>query len=153
MVTEISRQKGSAFVELVVALPILIVVVVLAGDFARAFYTGIELTNAARAGSLYGGGSPIRSGDISGMEATARESSNITGVTATASRLCGCALVTGTSFGLGTACNSTLQCSGNFRRYLMVKVVTTTTFQTVTRFPGVPNSLPMTRTAFMRVTE
>ena len=77
-----ASDAGSALVELAVSLPLLVLVMVGTIDFARVFYTGMELTNAARAGAQYGAYNPAQSGDIAGMQTTAAGSVNITGVDA-----------------------------------------------------------------------
>ena len=64
--------------ELAVTLPLLVLVMVGAIDFARVFYMGMELTNAARAGAQYGAYNPAQSGNIAGMQAAAAGSVNIT---------------------------------------------------------------------------
>src|SRR5260221_3845737 len=46
-----TRERGSALVELAIALPLLVAVLVGTTDFARVFYLATELTNAARAGA------------------------------------------------------------------------------------------------------
>src|SRR3954453_1086869 len=49
----IRSERGAALVELALSTPLLVVMIVGAVDFARAFYTAMELTNAARAGAQY----------------------------------------------------------------------------------------------------
>ena len=46
--------RGASIVELAVALPVIVLLVIGAADFARVFYMAIELQNAARAGAQYG---------------------------------------------------------------------------------------------------
>src|SRR5262245_26733927 len=84
-------DTGSALVELALCLPVLIVTFVGAADFARVFYTSIELNSAARAGAQYGASDLAKSGDTSGMQTAATGAVNITGVTAVASTTCQCA--------------------------------------------------------------
>jgi len=45
--------KGQAIVELAIILPLLLLMIMGAFDFARAFYTKTTLTNAAREGAYY----------------------------------------------------------------------------------------------------
>src|SRR3954453_3178753 len=100
-----ASDAGSALVELAVTLPLLVLLMVGVCDFARVFYMGMELTNAARAGAQYGAYNPAQSGNIAGMQTTATGSVNIPGVTATAARTCQCATSSGT-FSAGT-CSTT----------------------------------------------
>ena len=142
-----ASDAGSALVELAVALPLLVLVMVFTIDFARVFYVGMELTNAARAGAQYGAYNPAQSGDIAGMQTTAAGSVNITMDPPAASRTCYCATGTGT-FSAPTACSNT--CPG---QHLVVTVTVTTSkvFTTVVgSFPGIPHTLSLVRAATLR---
>ena len=84
-----ASESGSALVELALTLPLLALLMVGAVDFARVFYTAMELTNAARAGAQYGAYNPAQSGNFATMQSTAASGSpNISPFTATASRTC-----------------------------------------------------------------
>jgi Flp pilus assembly protein TadG len=84
------NQRGAALVELAVALPVMVALVVFTTDFARVFYTAIELTNAARAGAQFGAKDLGSSTTTSAMQTAATNAVNISDVTASASRLCQC---------------------------------------------------------------
>src|SRR5262245_28119887 len=85
-------QAGAALVELAISLPVLILLVVGAGDFARVMYLTIEMTNAARAGAQYGAETLARSKDFTRMQTTAVGAApNISGMTAVGTRACQCA--------------------------------------------------------------
>src|SRR5512132_1901219 len=45
------REHGGAMLELAVAFPIIILMAIAVGDYARVYYTGITVANAARAGA------------------------------------------------------------------------------------------------------
>jgi Flp pilus assembly protein TadG len=47
------RRSATAVVELAVLLPFLVMMFLVAADFARVFYFSLTLTNCARAGALY----------------------------------------------------------------------------------------------------
>ncbi len=64
-------ENGSAIVELALCVPVLILIVLGTGDFARVFYTSIALSDAARAGAQYGAHSVTQSGNTSGMQTAA----------------------------------------------------------------------------------
>src|SRR5690242_12886675 len=81
-------EAGNALVELAFALPILVLLMVAAIDFARIFYMGIALTNAARAGAQYGSHTVANSANTSGMQTAATNAANINGISANASRTC-----------------------------------------------------------------
>src|SRR5580765_3661399 len=69
-------ESGSALVEVALCLPLLVVTMVGVADFARVFYTSIELNNAARAGAQFGAYTLARSGDTGGMQSTAKGAVN-----------------------------------------------------------------------------
>lgn len=149
-------ETGSALVELAVALPLLVLTLVGTADFARVFYTAIELTNAARAGAQYGASSPGKSGNAANMESTATAAVNITGVTAAAARLCQCATDIGTFSPTSPAndCTSavTTACTGGTHRVMTVTVTTEKFFSTIASFIGIP-SYRLVRSATLRVSE
>jgi len=135
------RDRGSALVEFALVLPFLCVILFGAIDFGRVSYHAMALTNAARAGAQYGAQSIGKSSDVAGMRAAALSSAagDIGSVTATASQRCECD---------GTLIACTATCSGARRIY--VTVTTSKNFSTLTRFPGYPNSLSVTRSAVIR---
>jgi len=149
-------ELGGALVELAVALPVLIIVFAGTIDFARVFYTAMNLTNAARAGAQYGGHNAAQSGDIATMLTTATSATGLSGVTAVASRTCQCANDTGT-FSPTAPVNDCLSpeaisCPGR-HVVITVTVTTSTTFNTIMSFgiPGFMRSLSLSRSATMRV--
>ena len=145
-----ASDAGSALVELAVSLPLLVLVMVCAVDFARVFYVGMELTNAARAGAQFGAHNPAQSGDIAGMTAAAVGSVNITGVVVTPPplRTCQCA----TSAGTFSAATCSTTCPSGQHLVVTVTVTTSKTFTTVAgSFPGIPNTVSLVRAATLRV--
>jgi Flp pilus assembly protein TadG len=150
-------ESGNALVELAVCLPLLVLTLIGTADFARVFYTSIELTNAARAGAQYGSRNPGQSSSPSLMQTTATGAVNITGVTATAARLCQCASDAG-AFSDTTPVNScttavTTACTGGLHRVMTVTVTTQKTFTTIVNYIGIPASMALTRAATLRVSE
>jgi Flp pilus assembly protein TadG len=147
-------------VELALTLPILITVLLGTIDFARVFYTAIELTNAARAGAQYGAMSLGASEDLSGMRTAATNAVNLTGVAADASRLCQCVTDDGLTFSSTSPsannCDAAPATScpvAGTHRIVTVTVVTSKTFAMIGKMSGIPGSLPLSRTATMRVSE
>jgi Flp pilus assembly protein TadG len=143
-------ERGAAIVELALALPLLLAILAITIDFSRVFYSSIALTNAARAGALYGAHSVAQSGNIAGMQSTALASIvPNTGVTAAASRECRCATDAGV-FGSSVACTTT--CPGGQHLVVTVTVTTQKTFNTLMgSVPAVPNSVSLSRSATLRV--
>lgn len=141
-------ERGAAFVELAVTMPLLVVVVLGTVDFGRAFYTAMELNNAARAGAQYGAQSLATSADIAGMTAVATAASPNIGTYVVTAGAPAC--VCGTP---GNPSLTTIACSGTCgtgHLIVHVTVSATKTFSMFSTFPGLPSSVPITRTAKMR---
>jgi Flp pilus assembly protein TadG len=144
----VADERGGAIVELALSLPVLVLVVLGTGDFARVFYTSIALSDAARAGAQYGAHSLAQSGNTAAIQSAAQSAVNVTGITASASRSCYCAANDGTAF-TATACTAT--CSASQHLIVTVNVTASKTFTTTSTLSVFPNSLPLARTATMRV--
>jgi Flp pilus assembly protein TadG len=137
-------ERGSAIVEFGMLAPVLILMLMGAIDFARVFFTSISVVNAARAGVQYGLRSNGKSGDLTGMQnAALADGSDIAGMTATATRFCQC------SDGATANC-LTGSCGTYGRPRIYVKVTTAVAFQTLFRYPGVPATVNLTKSATMR---
>ena len=124
------KRRGVAAVELAVLLPFLAFLFVIAVDYARIFYFSQVLDNCARNGALYA------------SDPVAQASSPYTSVQqaalADAANLSPQPTVTSTT---GT------DAAGN----AYVQVTVAGQFKTVTNFPGVPNTVNLSRTVQMRV--
>ena len=140
MINKNRAEAGSAFIELGLLFPVLLLLLLGAIDFARVYYASITLINAAEVGAQYGSRTVTASSDTSGMATAAtNDASDLTGATATASQSCTCS-------GTSQACNGT--CAGT--RHVWVTVNTSYTFSPLFPYPGIPSSIQMTRTASMR---
>jgi len=118
-----------AAVELAVLLPFLGFLFVIAVDFSRVFFFTVTLTNCARNGAVYGSQDPVRATDTSGIRTAAQaDAGNLSPAPDVAA-------TTGTD------------AAGN----PYVEVTVTKPFATITKYPGVPSTLQLTRTARMRV--
>lgn len=107
------KERGSAILEL--GLGIGMIALLLAGviGYGPMLYNSIEISDAARAGAVYGVSNP---GDFTGMQNVAVASAvNVTGVTATATQTCQCQGTTGS-----VSCTST--CSGGAPPMIYVSV-------------------------------
>lgn len=153
------QDRGSAVVELAVALPLLILIFAATVDFSRVFHTAMALQDAARAGAQWGAASTANSGNTATMQTTAVNATNITGVSAAASRLCECATNTGVFSSTTptvndcTTAEATACPSGH--RVVTVTVTTTKVFTTIftSILPGVAQTTTLTRTATQRVVQ
>jgi len=136
--------------------PMLVLLMVGAADFARVFYTSIELNSAARAGAQYGASNLARSGDTSGMQTKATGAVNITGVVPVATRTCQCADDAGTFSALagGTTCATDVATSClSKHRVVTVTVTASKTFAPIANYAGIFSPVALTRTATLRVSE
>jgi Flp pilus assembly protein TadG len=137
--------RGQSYVELAFALPVLAIVLVVAADFGRLFYTYVEVINAARAAAQYGSNSVVTAADSTGMVAAAKQDGvNIANLTVSASQ-CTC----------GTATASVSACASNYctddpqGNYVIVNAQAP--FNTITKYPGVPSSVTLKSQAVMQV--
>ena len=137
-------RKGQAAVELAVAVPVLVLLLLAGVDYGRVFYMSIGVNNAARAGAQYGSQTVITAADATGMIAAARsDASNLSTLTATASQ---CTCVTSTTV---TACPSGY-CT-NAPQATFVEVDTQGVFHTIVSYPGIPSSTTISGKAIMQV--
>ncbi len=123
-----SPRPGAATVELAVLLPFLLYMAVIATDWARLLYYSISIENCARAGAIYAC-DPITQGQ-----------SPYTSVTDAAR-----AEAPGLNPVPDVACVKTTDPSGTW-----YTVTVSTTYQTITNFPGVPQAQPISRVVKMK---
>ncbi|MGH7973648.1 MAG: TadE/TadG family type IV pilus assembly protein [Limisphaerales bacterium] len=137
--------RGQSYVELAVVLSVLAIVLVVAADFGRLFYTYVEVINAARAGAQYGSSSVITAADATGMSKAAKQDGvNIANLNVTASQ-CTCGTATATI----PACASSFCIDDPQGNYVIVN--TSVPFATIVKYPGVPSSIPLKSQAVMQV--
>ena len=135
-------RRGQSTVELALLVPVVALVLVAAADFARVYYMSTALVSAARAGAEYGAQSTTLASDTSGMQQAAlNDTSNLTGVTATASKFCECPPST-------THVTCTSPCSAGMEMY--VQVNTSANFHTLVNYPGIPSTVTLHESALMR---
>ncbi len=143
--TFIHNEGGQALVELALVMPIFVLLLIGAAEFARLAYASIEVSNAARAGIQYGAQNRITAMDISGMaQAAANDGSNITSLQATASNFCVCS--NGTSI---TCANAAANCTARILEY--VQVNTSAVVNPLFYCPGLPKTFTLQGQATMRV--
>jgi Flp pilus assembly protein TadG len=135
---------GQSAVELALALPVLMLLLLAGADFARAFYMAVGVNNAARAGAQYGSQTVITAANSSGMVAAAiTDGSNISNLSATASQ-CTCESSTSVA-----ACSASY-CTNN-PNATFVEVDTSAPFHTLINYPGIPSSVTLSGKAIMAV--
>jgi len=103
------------------------------------------LSNAARAGAQYGAQTNQKTADAAGIQQAAlEEAQDISPIAVASQRICECP-------GTGpVSCTSATTCSGYGVPQVFVEVTTTKTFQTLAPYPGIPNTIPLSRVAKVR---
>ena len=150
--TRWGSARGAALVELAVALPLLAIILVGTIDFGRAFRTAMIVTNAARAGALFGSHSQPNAGSPTGMRDAANAVLIANGLGSTPAptfvETCYCANAAGT-FSAAVLCNA--PCGSGQHIVATVTVTATRTFSMTAPFPGLPTTVVITRGATARV--
>ena len=153
---DLRLDKGQAFVELALVLPIFILLLVGAAEVGRLAYASIEVNNAARAGVAYAAQNHTTASDTSStggiVVAATSEAPQVTSMTATATLFCSCETSTGTLPAPGSCTGVTLtSCPSPSRIVEFVQVNTTAPVSTNFHFPGIPSSVTLQGYATMRV--
>jgi Flp pilus assembly protein TadG len=151
----LQEDKGQAFVELALVLPIFILLLVGAAEIGRLAYASIEVSNAARAGVAYAAQNHTTAQDSTNIQtAASSDAPNITTLTATPTYSCSCESTTGgmtapgSCTGISTAAGS---CPSPSRIVLYVQVTTSAPVNTLFNYPGIPSSITLRGFANMRV--
>jgi Flp pilus assembly protein TadG len=154
--TRLRAESGGALVEIALVVS-LVGVPMLFGtvDLAIFIYSGIEVSNAAHAGAVYGMTSATAASDTSGIQTAAQADSSDYGtnlaVTPTTFYACSSAL-SGTQYSTQSA--ATTACTGSGNHPLeFVQVVATVTLGVPIHFPGLPTSFVQSNTSIMEVEE
>jgi Flp pilus assembly protein TadG len=149
---DFSSETGQALVELALALPLLISLIIGAIDLGRLVYMAVGASNAAHAGAQYGCQNPATAADLTGMQtAAANDASDLVGagngnLAATATNFCQCADGSGQSL----SCASPPACA-NTHVVEYVNVSTTVNYTPWFAYPGVPSSVTVHGSAVMQV--
>jgi Flp pilus assembly protein TadG len=137
-------ETGQALVETAVTLPLLLLILFGAVEFAMASYASIEVSNAAAAGAKYGAQNSAAAGDITGIQnAAANDAPNITLGTTNVSHSCIC------SNGAASTCLPTDCAGANIETILTVQ--TQATFDPGFHFLGLPTSFTLHGQAVQKV--
>lgn len=144
------RQRGGALIEFTLLLPVLLLLALGTGDFARVFYYGIVTENAARAGAQYA----LRNNytNITGIEnAAVQDSGPLPDFTSANVTQAACFLRCPGSSAQMTCTATNLASCGAEQAYVYIDVQTQYTFNTLVNWPGIPSSTPLHGVAVMRV--
>ena len=142
---DLSRgEQGSSLLELALLTPVLLLLLLGAVDFGRAYYLTVELAGAADAAALYGSQNPT---DTAGMQTTAQDDAPDVPNLSVGTPTYGCECSDGT--GYSATCSSTPSCPSNNEVY-RVNVTVTATYRTLFPWPGIPSSMSFSSSASMR---
>ncbi len=149
---DLRQDKGQAFVELALVLPIFILLFVGAVEIGRLAYASIEVSNAARAGVAYAAQNHTTAQDSTNITlAATQDAPDITSLTATPSYSCSCESSTGTMTApAGCATVTLISCSSPSRIVVYVQVTTQAPVNTLFGFPGIASSVTLRGFASMR---
>ena len=138
-------RQGSSLVECAVVLPVLILLMVGAIDFGKAYFLSIQVASAAQAGAAYG---VTNFTDTAGMVTAARlNAPAVPSMTTVATFGCECHDGSATS----ASCTSNPTCPQNVLNY--VDVTTTATYTPMLPYPGIPASINLRSEVRMRVSQ
>jgi Flp pilus assembly protein TadG len=152
---ECKSATGAAIVELVVTMPVLVLILVGAADFARVFYASMALTDSARAAVQWASASPTNAKSTSAVSAIATTAATAAGVSVSAGTVCTyeCVLNTNASTRKSlTACSATAPTCDAKTEHLEITVAVTVTnsFSAISPYPGIPRPVALSRTVTMR---
>jgi len=147
-------NDGAAMLELALVMPVLLALVFGAADLGRAYFWGLEVTNAAHAGAEYGAINFSTPANITTAYVTAaatQSAPNVTGLTVSTPAW-GCECSDGSSY--TASCTTTPTCTATGTRgsnvVYRIKVTTSATYTTLIPWPGIPSSINFSSTATMR---
>jgi Flp pilus assembly protein TadG len=135
-----SSEEGSALVELALSLPVLLIMLLGAAEFARLAYASIEVVNAAHAAAIFASSSHAALSDSTGItNAAGTDSRNLTGSNAiqvtSVSTACACS---DTSVSPSSCSDNSTCFNAHAGMITTVTVQTKSTFAPVFRIPGSP---------------
>lgn len=136
------EDSGAAFFEMAIVLPVLLLVAIGVAEFGRVYFNAIRVANAAMAGAEFGAQSS-GSGDPAFIRQIARDDAGDQNLVVNSNRSCRCpdseAVV---------ACSVT--CAGYGYPQFFIEVTATKTHTLMLRYPGIPQTITVTRTATFR---
>lgn len=141
--SELAGERGQALIETAFAIPLLLLLLVGAAEFARFAYAAIEVSNAANAAADYGASSHAAAGDwsVSGstysggiVNAATLDAANLSGLTVSSiSQSCSCSDSTYSP----TSCSDNSTCSSNNTSMVeSITVKTQASYDPLIHLPG-----------------
>jgi Flp pilus assembly protein TadG len=146
-------RRGNAAVELAVAVPVILAMVLGAIDFGRVHLEAAVVKNSSTVGSFYGAQSVQYSTDSSGIQAAATgDARGIAGFRVTNDMVCQCLNANGdyNSGETQVSCGDA-DCGAYGAPRVYVRTRSQKTFSTLGWYPGVPQNTAMDMTGWVRV--
>ena len=137
------KENGSALLETAIVVPVLLLLAIGAAEYGRVYWTSIKVANAATAGAQYGA-QGLGTGDPTLIEQYARDDAGDQSLTVTSSQTCRCP-----GSETPVACSGT--CAGYGTPQFFVAVTASKNVAFLLRYPGVPQTISVSRTATFRV--
>lgn len=142
----LTSEAASSLLELALVLPVLFLLLLAVFDFGRGYYLAIEISQAAHNAALYGSQNPT---DTTGMQyaavADASDVPNFTTSSVTATYGCECS-----DGSLPVVSCTTNPSCGSMNVVDYVQVNTSTTYNVLFPYPGIPTPLTLHGSARMR---
>ena len=156
-------ERGQSLIEVALLTPLLLSLLVGTIEMGRYAYLSILVGNAARAGAAYGAQSLAQSVDATGIQTAATNDFQNNGPNSAVLNVsggapdgtyvsCGCdsgGTITSATCSPKVNPNAGICVSGHW--VVMVQVKAAGTFNSLFKYPGIPQSLTITQTATMRV--
>lgn len=139
-----SRQRGASLLEVAFVLPVLLLLSIGAVDFARAYYLGIEVASAARAGAQYGAQNPGTYSDTAGMISAAKADAADVATWSSVTAVWGCMCSDGT--GQSASCSSAPSCGSGTQQVNYVTVSAQATYTPLIPWPAIPSTITLSNT-------
>jgi len=131
-------DSGQALVEMALVMPLMVLLLLGAGELARVAYAAIEVTNAAKAAVQYGTQGPATMGDSAGMLLAAQSDAyNLSGIALTSA-----AMTPVCSDGSTYDANADPRCPGAHVEDILT-VTTSVSFDPLIYIPGLPKTFTL----------
>lgn len=143
-------QAGTALLEFVLALPLLMLLLLGAVEIGRYAYFAIQVGNAARAGVQYGAQNGVTALDSTGIVNAAKADGNTSIAALNVSPANYCECWNGSS---GSAATCTGTCPSGSHLVEYVQVTVSGSVDPLFHYPFLPSTLTVSNTATMRIAE
>jgi len=141
-------EAAQSLVELALVTPVFCLLLLVAAEFGRLAYAGIEVNSAARAGVAYGAQSPSAASDSAGITTAAlNDAADVNDLNVSSSSFCSCSSSSSTA----VTCNDAATTCAGSHVLTYVKVNTSAAVKPMIRYPGIPQSFTLSGQAIMRV--